>query len=145
MSRSHLINLAINKLGVEFDSLDLTFHEMKDGKGSDVTSYWPGGENEDILICVFKGKSISEPFHRQDFFFINYAYTGDYGAQSYRLIRTSRLKREIAISASLFPAMHSMVQRKRISSSSASSSKRKYFIGPFCRSFPRTSACSISS
>ena len=24
-----------------------------------------------------------EPFHRQDFFFINYAYTGDYGAQSF--------------------------------------------------------------
>lgn len=84
MSRSHLINLAINKLGVEFDSLDLTFHEMKDGKGSDVTSYWPGGENEDILICVFKGKSISEPFHRQDFFFINYAYRQDYQALSYK-------------------------------------------------------------
>ena len=36
------------------------------------------------MVCVFQGKEIHERFHRQDFFFINYAYSGDYGAQSYR-------------------------------------------------------------
>ena len=46
------------------------------------SSYWPGDENEDVLVCVFKGKEISEPFHRQDFFFINYAYEGIYQALS---------------------------------------------------------------
>ena len=37
-----LLNMAIEKLGVEFSSLDLTFHAMADGKAGDVTSYWPG-------------------------------------------------------------------------------------------------------
>ena len=84
MNRSKMLNLAINKLGKEFSSLDLTFHQMKEGKQGDVTSFWPGGEDEDILICVFKGTSINEPFHRQDFFFINYAYQQDYQALSYK-------------------------------------------------------------
>ncbi|MBQ9720833.1 MAG: AraC family transcriptional regulator, partial [Oscillospiraceae bacterium] len=77
-----LLNIAIEKLGVEFSALDLTFHEMADGKAGDVTSYWPGGENEDVLVCVFKGTRIEEPFHRQDFFFINYAYHNSYQALS---------------------------------------------------------------
>lgn len=47
-----------------------------------ITSYWPGQEDEDVLICVFKGKQIHEPFHRQDFFFINYAYKDSYQALS---------------------------------------------------------------
>ena len=84
MNRSKMLNLAINKLGKEFGSLDLTFHQMKEGKQGDVTSFWPGGEDEDILVCVFKGTSINEPFHRQDFFFINYAYKQDYQALSYK-------------------------------------------------------------
>lgn len=76
------INLAINKLGIAFDSLDLTFHQMNTGVPGDVTSYWPGSNNEDILVCVFKGNQIHEPFHRQDFFFINYAYQNSYQALS---------------------------------------------------------------
>ena len=84
MNRLKMLNLAISKLGKEFSSLDLTFHQMKEGKQGDVTSFWPGGEDEDILICVFKGTSINEPFHRQDFFFINYAYKQDYQALSYK-------------------------------------------------------------
>ena len=53
MNRSKMLNLAINKLGKEFGSLDLTFHQMKEGKQGDVTSFWPGEEDEDILVCVF--------------------------------------------------------------------------------------------
>ena len=82
MRDDQFLNLAINKLGIEFGSLDLSFHQMKNGKPGDITSYWPGDENEDVLVCVFKGKEISEPFHRQDFFFINYAYDGSYQALS---------------------------------------------------------------
>ena len=36
------------------------------------------------MVCVHKGKQIHEMFHRQDFFFFNYAYKGSYGAFSYR-------------------------------------------------------------
>lgn len=74
--------IAIHKLGIEFQNLDLSFHQMKNAKADDITSYWPGQENEDVLICVFKGHEISEPFHRQDFFFINYAYCNSYDALS---------------------------------------------------------------
>ena len=76
------IDLAIKKLGVDFNSLDLTFHKMETNIQNDITSYWPGEETEDILVCVFKGKQIQEPFHRQDFFFINYAYKNSYQALS---------------------------------------------------------------
>lgn len=82
MKRERFIDLAINKLAVEFASLDLTFHQMKNGKPGDVTSYWPGTVDEDVLVCVFNGKEIHEPFHRQDFFFINYAYKNSYQALS---------------------------------------------------------------
>ena len=76
------IDLVINTLGIAFNSLDLTFHQMNTGVPGDVTSYWPGLDDEDVMICVFKGKQIQEPFHRQDFFFINYAYKNSYQALS---------------------------------------------------------------
>ena len=79
---SKKISDALDKLGKEFNSLDLTFHKMIGGKKDDITSYWPGPPEDDILICVFKGKFINEPFHRQDFFFINFAYHLDYQALS---------------------------------------------------------------
>ncbi len=82
MKRERFIDFAINKLGIEFSSLDLTFHQMKNEKPGDVTSYWPGAEDEDVLVCVFNGKERHEPFHRQDFFFINYAYKNSYQALS---------------------------------------------------------------
>ena len=82
MKHQKMLNLALSKLGKEFYLLDLTFHKMVGAKKDDVTSYWPGPPEDDILICVFKGQEIHEPFHRQDFFFINYAYKLDYQALS---------------------------------------------------------------
>lgn len=76
------LSLAINKLGIQFNNLDLTFHKMNTQNPNDITSYFPGLDNEDILVCVFKGREIYEPFHRQDFFFINYAYQNNYDALS---------------------------------------------------------------
>lgn len=76
------LSLALNKLGIQFSSLDLTFHKMKTQNPDDVTSYFPGAADEDIVVCVFKGKNIHEPFHRQDFFFVNYAYKNSYDALS---------------------------------------------------------------
>ncbi len=82
MNYKKQLNYSINKLGDEFKKLDLTFHKMKNGKPDDVTSYWPGKGNEEIMVCVFKGQKIHEPFHRQDFFFLNYAYKNSYKALS---------------------------------------------------------------
>lgn len=84
MKSNKLLELAIDKLAIEFAELDLTFHRMADGKPNDVTSYWPGEEKEDVMVCVFKGTQIEEPFHRQDFFFLNYAYKNSYQALSAR-------------------------------------------------------------
>ena len=55
---------------------------MENAKPDDVTSYFPGSDDENILVCVFKGNEISEPFHRQDFFFVNYAWQKNYNAIS---------------------------------------------------------------
>ncbi len=82
MARKRMLTLALDKLGKEFDSLDLTFYPMDTGNPTDVTSYWPGKDDEDVLVCVFQGEEIREPFHRQDFFFINYAYMNSYQALS---------------------------------------------------------------
>lgn len=82
MTKKRMLSLAIDKLGKEFDSLDLTFYPMNTVNPTDVTSYWPGTDEEDVLICVFNGEEIHEPFHRQDFFFINYAYKNSYNALS---------------------------------------------------------------
>ena len=80
--KEKLLELSLDKLAAEFRTLDLTFHRMENGRESDVTSYWPGNADEDVMICVFNGKEIEEPFHRQDFFFLNYAYRGSYDALS---------------------------------------------------------------
>ena len=60
--REKYIDLAIHKLAVAFASLDLTFHPMDTGVPGDITSYWPGSDDEDILICVFKGNQIHFSF-----------------------------------------------------------------------------------
>lgn len=70
-NRSNKIHLAIETLSKEFSSLDLSFHQIQNSFPGNVTSYWPGNKNEDVLVCVFKGYEINKPFQRQDFFFIN--------------------------------------------------------------------------
>jgi AraC-like DNA-binding protein len=78
------IQESINMLGADFPNLHWNFQEQRIGGRKEYVSQWLGEPDEDIMVCAFKGKEIHETFHRQDFFFINYAYTGDYGAQSYR-------------------------------------------------------------
>ena len=79
-----VLRQAINTLGMEFQNLDLSFHQIPGQPKGDVTSFFPGFDQEDVMVCVFKGKKIHEPFHRQDFFFINYAYKQSYDALSAR-------------------------------------------------------------
>jgi AraC-like DNA-binding protein len=78
------IDKSIEKLGDDFPNLNWNFEECQIGEKKELISRWLGEPQEDIVVCVFKGQEIHEKFHRQDFFFINYAYKGDYGAQSYR-------------------------------------------------------------
>ena len=82
MNHHSLLALAINKLAHDWSHLNWEFRDFSlDGK-PDKMSQWQGDPDEDIMIVVFKGNHISEPFHRQDFFFIDYAYHLDYNALS---------------------------------------------------------------
>ena len=77
------LNKAIDKLSYDWSRLNWDFRDFKLEDGTpDKMSQWQGDPSEDIMIVVFKGSNIFEPFHRQDFFFIDYAYQMDYNALS---------------------------------------------------------------
>lgn len=77
---SNILNKAIEKLNNDFSNLDFTYHDIPNS--NDKIFYWLGEENEDIAICVLKTKYISEGYHKQDYFFFNYAYKNSYQALS---------------------------------------------------------------
>ena len=77
-----LLSLAINKLGHDWSRLNWEFRDFDMDGTPDKMSQWQGDPEDDIMIVVFKGRKIIEPFHRQDFFFIDYAYHRDYNALS---------------------------------------------------------------
>ena len=77
-----ILELAIHKLAHDWSRLNWDFRDFTVNGTPDKMSQWQGDPQDDIMIVVFKGKHISEPFHRQDFFFIDYAYRQDYNALS---------------------------------------------------------------
>lgn len=74
------INQAIQKLAEDFPRLRWDF--SPDPGSSELVSHWLGEEGEEVMVNVFKGKRIKEQFHRQDFFFLHFAWKGDYDALS---------------------------------------------------------------
>lgn len=75
---------SINLLAEEFRHLDFTFHHYHENGHDYVKNLWPGGENESVMVCVYRDSIIHEPFHRHDFIYFNYAYHNDYNALSDR-------------------------------------------------------------
>ena len=75
---------SIEQLSEVFSKRDWRYIDVPAGSPLEKTYAWPADPNEEIMICVYKGIGIQELFHRQDFFFFNFAYEGDYGAISYR-------------------------------------------------------------
>lgn len=74
---------AVEKLHRDFDTI-VWQYSPEEAAAPIRTQLWPGSPAEDVMLCVYKGRSIQEPFHRQDYFFFNFAYQGDYGALSAR-------------------------------------------------------------
>lgn len=74
------LNSAIDTLANEFGKLDFSYHIIPNT--NEKATYWLGSEDEDIKICVLKDKNLKEDFHKQDFFFLNYAYKNSYQALS---------------------------------------------------------------
>ncbi|MBZ7975368.1 helix-turn-helix transcriptional regulator [Campylobacter sp. RM12637] len=76
------INKALEKLGKKFSKLNWNFSPNEKYKNNELVSHWPGENDEDIMICVFKGKILNEVFHRHDFIFLHFALKGDYESYS---------------------------------------------------------------
>lgn len=73
---------AILKIASDFPGLNWNFRPDPSSGDNELISQWLGEPSEDIMVCIFKGKHIAEKFHRQDFFFFNFAYKGAYRTQS---------------------------------------------------------------
>ena len=84
------ILLALETLGRDFPCLNWDFRPDPTSGSGELVSYWPGDASEEVMVNVFKGTFIQEPFHRQDFFFIHFAYQEGYetlSAQNHSRIR----------------------------------------------------------
>ncbi len=81
--KEDILTKAIDKLGRDFDAIVWQYLKVPPGSPREKTQLWPGLPSEDVMICVYKGFELRELFHRQDFFFFNFAYKGDYSALSY--------------------------------------------------------------
>jgi len=82
--KTSILSNSIEKLAAEFAARDWKYLDVPPGSPKEKMYEWPGQPGEEIMVCVHKGKEIHELFHRQDFFFFNFAYKGAYGAFSYR-------------------------------------------------------------
>lgn len=78
------LDTAIEKLGKQFARRNWSYLDVPAGSPMEKSYAWPGPPEENIMICVHKGPDIQEMFHRQDFFFFNFAYLGNYGALSHK-------------------------------------------------------------
>lgn len=95
MARRHAdseLEAAIQRLGEEYPLLDWDFRPDPAGGRNARISRWLGEPSEEVMMCAFVGNRIHEEFHRQDFFFINFAYRGGYQALSARYDRQVTLR-----------------------------------------------------
>lgn len=81
---NQLLLTSIKKLGEDFNRMKWEYLDVPAGSPRKKTQLWPGEPEEDIMICIANNIETNERFHRQDFFFFNFACQGDYGAVSYQ-------------------------------------------------------------
>lgn len=73
---------ALNKLGAKFALLNWNFSPSAEYGNIEPVSHWIGEDDEDVMVCVFKGNWLCEQFHRNDFFFLHFAYKNGFRAIS---------------------------------------------------------------
>lgn len=108
------LDSAIKLLSEEFVNLDWNYKSIIVNGEKALLSLWPGNKNEDIMICVSNG--IHEQFHRQEFFFFNYAYKSDYTALSENFENKIVIKEGECYIGQPF-AGYSLITEKRITTS----------------------------
>lgn len=59
---------AIDKLAERFPRYDWEYRKTPGGEGDEVGFDWHGPADEDVMVMVYRGKSLGEQFHRQGFF-----------------------------------------------------------------------------
>lgn len=72
------LELALDKLARQFENLPWEFKTIKKDNKEEIIRLWPGPPDEDIMVCVLKSFDFHEQLHRQDYYFFNYAYKGNY-------------------------------------------------------------------
>ena len=80
--RKEQLEQALTVLGREFPLLNWDFRPDPSSGRTELISQWLGDPDDEIMVCAFQGSHIDERFHRQDFFFVNFAYRGNYEALS---------------------------------------------------------------
>lgn len=79
-----IITEALDQLGAEFRALPWEYNIISKGTCQEIVRLWPGDPKDDIMVCVLKDMEFQEKFHRQDYYFLNYAYAHDYQTASDR-------------------------------------------------------------
>lgn len=83
-SRDEMLFPALEKLSADFLNLHWSHYDILVDGHTECVQRWLGEADEEVMVCVLSHDNISERFHRQDYFFINYAYRGSYDAVSYK-------------------------------------------------------------
>lgn len=71
---------AIDQLAGEFAQID--FNGLTYSRGGHRVQRWLGKPEDDVMICLLRSHHTAEDYHKQDYFFFNYAYKGSYQALS---------------------------------------------------------------
>lgn len=71
------LNAALADLAERFPAYDWVYRDVP-GKPGETYFKWYAPENEQVQVCVPSGSALPERYHHQDFFFVNYAYRGDF-------------------------------------------------------------------
>lgn len=77
------VSEAIDQLGAGFSHMHWDFKDVYLRGRNEIISQWQGEPHDDIMACVCNEPDTHEVYHRQDFFFLNFAYEGDYHALSH--------------------------------------------------------------
>ena len=76
------VGWALRRLADQWDRLPWDFRETDVSGRLELVSQWLGSPDDDIMVVVFDGARVSEPYHAQDFFFADFAYRGGFDVLS---------------------------------------------------------------
>lgn len=81
-ARLAYLSESMDILAARFAEYDMVYTPAPNAPGETYFP-WYGRNDEEVMVCVFRGRQIDESFHRHDFFF-NYAWKGDYDTLSFQ-------------------------------------------------------------